>query len=99
MRWKTLPLMAMLAASTAAAAEREPVAMADACASCHGTDGRSQGAIPTLAGMSAAAFVAKMAAFRSGDCQATVMDRIAPGFSPAEIDQLADYFAGLSKPR
>jgi cytochrome c553 len=36
-----------------------------------------------------------MAAFRSGDGQATVMDRIAPGFSPAEIDRLADYFANL----
>jgi sulfide dehydrogenase cytochrome subunit len=75
------------------AQERDPAALANACAACHGTDGRSQGAIPTLAGMPASEFVAKMAAFRAGDGDATVMDRIAPGISPAEIDALADYFA------
>jgi sulfide dehydrogenase cytochrome subunit len=88
-------LILLLGASAAASAEREPVAVADACASCHGTDGRSEGAIPTLAGMPAPEFVAKMAAFRSGIGEATVMDRIAPGLSPAEIDRLADYFADL----
>jgi cytochrome c553 len=45
--------------------------------------------------MPAADFVAKMAAFRSGGGDATVMDRIAPGVSPAEVDALADYFAKL----
>lgn len=78
------------------AAERTPTALANACASCHGPDGRSQGAIPSLAGMPAQEFVAKMAAFRSGGGDATVMDRIAPGVSPAEVDALADYFAQLN---
>jgi sulfide dehydrogenase cytochrome subunit len=82
-------------ATVAMAAEREPVALANACAPCHGTDGRSQGAIPSLAGMPAGDFVAKMAAFRSGAGDATVMDRIAPGISSAETDRLADYFANL----
>jgi sulfide dehydrogenase cytochrome subunit len=99
MRWQAFSLIVLLAplsgAAALAAAERAPAAIADACASCHGTDGRSQGAIPTIAGMPPADFVAKMAAFRSGDGQATVMDRIAPGFSPAEIDRLADHFANL----
>lgn len=77
------------------AAERAPAALANACASCHGTDGRSQGVIPSLAGMPAADFTAKMAAFRAGEGDATVMDRIAPGVSLAEIDGLAVYFASL----
>jgi cytochrome subunit of sulfide dehydrogenase len=81
--------------TVALAAEREAAALANACASCHGPDGRSQGAIPSLAGMPAPEFVAKMAAFRSGADDATVMDRIAPGVSPAEADRLADYFANL----
>ena len=81
--------------TVATAAEREPAALANACASCHGTDGWSQGAIPSLAGMPAPDFVAKMAAFRSGDAEATVMDRIAPGISPAETERLADNFADL----
>jgi cytochrome subunit of sulfide dehydrogenase len=85
----------LLSGTVASAEEREPAALADACASCHGIDGRSQGAIPSLAGMPAPDFVARMAAFRSGDAEATVMDRIAPGISPAETERLADYFANL----
>jgi len=98
MRCKILPVILLLAWSGAAAAqspEREAAALADACASCHGPDGRSQGAIPSLAGMPAAAFVARMAAFRSGHGDATVMDRIAPGVSPAEVEALAAYYADL----
>jgi sulfide dehydrogenase cytochrome subunit len=93
-----LIVLALLGASLAdkvASAERTPTALANACASCHGPNGRSQGAIPSLAGMPAQEFVAKMTAFRSGAGDATVMDRIAPGVSPAEVDALADYFAQL----
>jgi cytochrome c553 len=88
-------ILAAAGGSLAFAAERAPAALADACASCHGPDGRSQGAIPALAGMPATEFVAKMAAFRTGAGAPTIMDRIAPGISPAEVDGLADYFAGL----
>jgi cytochrome subunit of sulfide dehydrogenase len=95
MLWPVLIILASLAGTVASAAGREPAALANACASCHGPDGRSQGAIPSLAGMPAADFVAKMAAFRSGGGDATVMDRIAPGVSPAEVDALADYFSQL----
>jgi cytochrome c553 len=90
-----LVIVAALGGSGASAAERGPVALADACASCHGPDGRSEGAIPALAGMPATEFVAKMAAFRAGGGAPTIMDRIAPGISPAEVERLADYFAGL----
>ena len=91
------PAALILMVSAASAAERTPAALADACASCHGTDGRSQGAIPSLAGMPAAEFVAKMTALRTGSAEATVMDRIAPGVSPAEVELLADYFADLTR--
>ena len=99
MLWPVLIILASLGASlagtVASAAERAPAELANACASCHGPDGRSQGAIPNLAGMPAAEFVARMEVFRSGNGDATVMDRIAPGVSPAEVDALADYFANL----
>jgi cytochrome subunit of sulfide dehydrogenase len=97
-RWKAFSPIVVLVSfcgTATSAAEREPAAMADACASCHGPDGRSEGAIPSLAGMPAAEFVAKMEAFRTGEGEATIMDRIAPGFSPAETRRLADYFANL----
>jgi sulfide dehydrogenase cytochrome subunit len=81
--------------ATAVAVERAPAALANACAACHGTDGRSQGAIPTIAGMSGSESVTKMNAFRSSPEEATIMDRIARGLSQAEIDGLASYFARL----
>jgi sulfide dehydrogenase cytochrome subunit len=88
-------LLASLQGASAGAAERTPAALANACAACHGTDGRSEGAIPTIAGMPASEFVAKMKVFASSLEEATVMDRIARGLSQAEIDGLASYFARL----
>ena len=88
-------LLTSLHGATAGGAERAPAALANACAACHGTDGRSQGAIPTIAGMPASEFVAKMNAFGSSPGEATIMDRITRGLSRAEIDGLASYFASL----
>ena len=88
-------LLTSLHGAIVGAAERAPTALANACAACHGTDGRSQGAIPTIAGMPASEFVAKMNAFGSSPEEATIMDRIARGLSLAEIDGLASYFARL----
>jgi sulfide dehydrogenase cytochrome subunit len=88
-------LLMSLHGASAGTVERAPAALANACAACHGTDGRSQGAIPTIAGMPASEFVAKMNAFGSSTGEATIMDRIARGLSQAEIDGLASYFARL----
>jgi sulfide dehydrogenase cytochrome subunit len=69
-------------------------AMANACAACHGPDGRSQGAIPAIDGLAAEDFVTVLKAFRAGTRQGTVMNRIARGLDDAEIDATAAYFAG-----
>jgi cytochrome c553 len=45
-----------------------------------------------LAGQDAGAMVAAMQAFRSGQRPATVMDRIAKGFSDDEIKAIAAWF-------
>ena len=47
---------------------------------------------PRLAGRDAGAIVAAMQAFRSGQRPATVMDRIAKGFSDEEIAAIAVWF-------
>jgi sulfide dehydrogenase cytochrome subunit len=88
-------LLTCLHGATAGAAERDPAALANACAACHGTDGRSESAIATIAGMPASEFTAKMKAFDAGTGEATIMDRIARGLSQAEVDGLASYFARL----
>jgi cytochrome c553 len=67
-------------------------ALANACAACHGPDGRSQGAIPSIDGLTAEDFMAALKAFRADTRQGTVMNRIAKGFDDAEISATAAYF-------
>ncbi|WP_298234539.1 c-type cytochrome [uncultured Azohydromonas sp.] len=72
-------------------------ALAASCAACHGTEGRAPAgsAMPSLAGRPAPWIVEQMSAFQSGAREATVMHQIARGYSPAQIEQLAAYFAAL----
>jgi cytochrome c553 len=46
-----------------------------------------------LGGIPAAEITAKMAAFKSGNAQATIMDRIAKGFTEEEIRAIAAWYA------
>lgn len=69
-------------------------ALAATCANCHGTDGRATGeGMPPLAGADAAYLATQMRALRDGQRPATVMHQIAKGYSDAQIDALAGYFA------
>ncbi len=75
-------------------------ALAATCANCHGTAGhaveRSQ--VPALAGIPREDFIAKMKDFRGENTRkATVMHQIAKGFSEAQLEQLAAYFAGQKR--
>ena len=67
------------------------------CANCHGTDGRSRGAIPNLAGQDAAMIVQRMKEFRDGRRAATVMQQLAKGYTDAQIEATATYFAAQAK--
>lgn len=73
--------------------------LAASCANCHGTDGRAvQGStVPALAGLDKAYVVAQMNAFKTGARSATVMHQISKGFSDAQVDALAGYFAAQKK--
>ncbi len=68
--------------------------MASTCFSCHGTDGKSVGDMPTIAGKSTDFITQKLKAFKSGELEATVMDRIVKGFTDDEIAALAKFFSG-----
>jgi cytochrome subunit of sulfide dehydrogenase len=67
------------------------------CANCHGTDGRSRGAIPSLAGQDAATIVQRMKEFRDGRRTATVMQQLAKGYTDAQIEAAAAYLAAQPK--
>lgn len=70
--------------------------MAGSCANCHGTDGQMAGAVPPLAGRSQAAMEAMLLSFKHDEnTHATVMDRIAKGFTDEELTALAAHFAAI----
>jgi cytochrome c553 len=71
-----------------------PTVLANTCFSCHGTDGKSAGAMPSLAAKSASDIAQALQEFRSDKRENTVMSRIAKGFSDAEIEALAGELSG-----
>ena len=95
-----LVLAAALAAVSAGASAQDTAGrnLAAACAICHGTDGRAvtKDVIP-LAGLPKDHIASQMKAFRDGKRPATVMHQIAKGYSDAQIDQLATWFAAQKR--
>ena len=79
------------------AADASPAMLGNACAPCHGTDGKSPGAIPALSGKSAGYIVQRMLEFKVGSREGTVMNRIAKGYTDTEIAVLAQHFAALGQ--
>lgn len=71
--------------------------MAAACSSCHGTQGVAQSGMDSLAGLDKDDFIKKMMDFKSGKKPATLMHQLSKGYSDAQIELLAGYFAALKK--
>ena len=69
--------------------------LAATCAQCHGTDGRAQpgAAVPGLAGVPASTLAEQMKAFKRGARPGTLMPQLAKGYSDAQIERLAAWFA------
>ena len=68
--------------------------LAATCTGCHGTDGRTVGdAIPPLAGQPKQALLASLMAFKAGERNATVMTQLAKGYSDADLERIAAFFA------
>lgn len=79
----------------ASAADDSARALAAGCLTCHQPAGR---ALPVLAGQPQAALADKLRAFRSGTQAGTVMPQIAKGYTDAQIDAIARYFAEQRTP-
>ena len=78
----------------ALAADPSTALLSSTCYGCHGTDGSSRGpSMPSIAAMDATYFVESMQAFREGKRAATVMTRIAKGYTDEEIKAMAQYFS------
>jgi cytochrome subunit of sulfide dehydrogenase len=71
--------------------------MASTCFTCHGTDGRSPGNVPSLYGTPPEILIRAMQDFRAGVRASTVMDRHATGYTDEEIEEIAHYLAGVGR--
>jgi sulfide dehydrogenase cytochrome subunit len=87
-------IIALGSASVAGAADQwSGRDIAANCANCHGTNGRSRGAMPGLAGRDKAEIVLYVREFRDGKRPSTVMQQLAKGYTDAQIEAAAAYFA------
>ena len=95
-------MCALLAAATVAWATCEAAQGADAtlprnlaatCANCHGTGGVSVGGFVSLAGTKKEDLAGKLMEYKAGTRQGTVMPQLAKGYTDAQIDLIAGWFA------
>lgn len=67
--------------------------LAATCANCHGTNGVSVGEVASLAGKPKDEIVRKMQDFKAGRVPATIMPQLAKGYTDAQIELVAGWFA------
>lgn len=67
--------------------------MASACSSCHGTNGKSVGGMEALAGYPKDKLVKALKDFREGAKPATVMHQLAKGYTDAQVEAIATFYA------
>jgi sulfide dehydrogenase cytochrome subunit len=93
MRKAVAVAIGLVSIAAALVASAEPPAGAASCSGCHPTSPRVTSPVPRLLGVDRAAIVRAMQEFRSGQRAATVMDRIAKGFTDEEIQAIAAWCA------
>lgn len=99
LRWMLLAPLG-LAGSMALAQAPDPLQVrswAASCANCHGTDGRAQPGMESLAGVSKDDITKKMLDFKAGRRPATIMHQLAKGYTDEQIVAIAAYFAAQKK--
>jgi cytochrome subunit of sulfide dehydrogenase len=96
---RTIVFAAALAAAFSAYSQENGRDLAAGCAICHGTQGKPAPNAPLipLAGLPQDHIATQMRAFRDGKRPATVMHQIAKGYSDAQIDAMAAWFAAQKR--
>jgi cytochrome subunit of sulfide dehydrogenase len=101
-KWMTYLVGALLASAAAThafgqASDLQARSMAASCSGCHGTNGAAAPGMVALAGYDKASMIKAMADFKSGARPATLMHQISKGYSEAQIEAMASYFAAQKK--
>ena len=84
-----------LAVAPAAAQTADVSILASTCSGCHGANADGSGGIPGLKGQQQAYIAEQLKAFKAGTRPATVMNRLAKGYTDEEIAGLALHFSRL----
>lgn len=71
--------------------------IAASCSACHGTNGAAAPGMVALAGYDKPSMIKAMADFKSGARPATLMHQLSKGYSEAQIEAMASYFAAQKK--
>jgi cytochrome subunit of sulfide dehydrogenase len=88
----------VLVATPVAAQDLQGRNLAAGCAICHGTEGRAVTKdMVSLAGLPREYIVRQMQDFKSGKRPATVMHQLAKGYSDAQIEAMAAWFAAQKR--
>ena len=94
---RSIALLLLACAAGGAQAQQADAGVARAiaanCANCHGTNGVSQGGVPSLAGQSKPDLVRKMQDFKAGRTPSTIMTQLAKGYTDEQIELAATFFA------
>ena len=94
-----LTMLTLLASATVVQAQDalQVRSWAAACANCHGTMGKAEPGMESLAGKDKDELLQKMLDFKSGKKPATIMHQLSKGYTDEQLQQLAAYFASLKK--
>jgi cytochrome c553 len=97
--WTRVCVAALLTGAVAPAWAQDALAarsLAATCATCHGTDGRSVGGVPpALAGQNRAVLLQQLLDFKTGKRPGTIMPQQVKGYTDAQLEQIAAYFAAV----
>ena len=69
------------------------------CANCHGTNGVSQGATDSLAGVGKDELVRKLQDYKTGKKPGTIMPQLAKGYTDQQIELIAGWYAAQKAPK
>ena len=78
-----------------AASAQSGQAMGQTCFVCHGPGGRSNGTVAPIAGLPKDHVARQMADFKADRRPATIMNRIAKGYTDEQIALIVEYLATL----
>lgn len=97
---KKIALIVAFLCSLTFATEYDPIRgqmLSLSCASCHGTDGKSEAITPYIAGMGKASIYQILLDYKNGKRTETMMQKHAKGFTDEELEQIAYYFSNVQR--